>query len=483
MTLSNSQTKDLRTFIKLLDDRWPGEVLRVNTEGKEFDLAACDAAGFLFKLKTSGKRPATLFRGFKTLSGKTWCGELLFSELSTPRKQAAALDILDIEGDVQFQQLAQEFSRRNRLIHKPVRIPSAQAPVKQLVMSGAGLSLFDLPVYRKDEFDARPGWLCAIAVGKEPESGRYNLSWHRLHVHAPDYAAARINPRHLMEYMNRYRAKGLDKMPVAFALGHHPLFEVAAGSNCAWGVDEYEFAGGLLDSPVRVTESETLGKDFLIPADAEIVVEGMIDLTRREICGPWADVMRYYSPQTLEPRFTPTAFLMRKNPICIGNWTGHDTYGVLGAASYVYSVLKERYPRVLAVNQVCPYTYVIQFKPRVPGESTRLAAMALGSFADRIKNVILVDDDIDPFDLNMVLFAVSTRVDAQSGQVQIIRDLQANRQDPSTERALQVGGLIIDATKPVGKPFPDVGKPPDSALARIRLEDFVSAAELGKIAG
>jgi UbiD family decarboxylase len=474
-----SQSKDLRTFLQILEERWPGELLRINTEGKEFNLVECDAAAVLAKLKASGKRPASLFRGFKTLSGKRWPGELLFSELATLRKQAAAVDLM---GEVKFQELAQEFSRRNRLTQKPVQIPSADAPVKASVTTGAALSLFDLPVYRKDEFDAKPGWLCAIGIGKEPDSGRYNCSWHRLHVHSPAHASVRINPRHLMEYMNRYRAKGCDKMAVAFVLGHHPAFEVAAGSNCAWGVDEYEFAGGLMDHPLRVTESETLGADFLIPADAEIVVEGMVDLKKREVCGPWADVMRYYSPQTLEPLFTPTAFLMRRNPICIGNWTGHDTYGVLGAASYVYSVLKERYPRVLAVNQVCPYTYVIQFKPRVPGESTRLAAMALGSFADRIKNVILVDDDIDPFDLNMVMFAISTRVDADSAQVQIIRDLQANRQDPSTERYMRVGGLIIDSTKPVGKPFPDIGKPPDDAVARIRLEEFVSAAELGKIA-
>ena len=473
-------SKDLRTFLGILDDRWPGEVLRVDTQGKTFDLAECDAAAFLAKLKASGKRPVTLFRGFKTLSGKIWPGELLFSELATLRKQAAAMDL---DGEVKFQDLAQEFSRRNRLTQKPVKIPASEAPVYQTVVTGVQMSLFDLPVYRKDEFDAKPGWLCAVGVGREPDSERYNLSWHRLHVHSPEHASPRINPRHLMEYMNRYRAKGYDKMPVAFALGHHPAFEVAAGSNCAWGVDEYEFAGGLLDSPVRVTPSATLGNDFLIPADAEIILEGMIDLQKKEICGPWADVMRYYSPQTLEPIFRPTAFLMRENPICIGNWTGHDTYGVLGAASYVFSVLKERYPRVLAVNQVCPYTYVIQFKPRVPGESMRLASMALGSFADRIKNVILVDDDIDPFDLNMVLFAISTRTDADSAQVQIIRDLQANRQDPSTEKYLRVGGLIIDSTKPVGKPFPDIGKPPDDALARIRLEDFVSAAELGKISG
>ena len=300
----------------------------------------------------------------------------------------------------------------------------------------------------------------------------------------PEHASARINPRHLMEYMNRYRAQGADKMPVAFALGHHPAFEVAAGSNCAWGIDEYEFAGGLMDSPVRVTPSATLGRRFLDPRRCRnhprrddrstkkrnLRSMGGCDallLAADTRTGVYADGVshahRIRSASATGPATTPTEYL--------------------GAASYVYSVLKERYPRVLAVNQVCPYTYVIQFKPRVPGESTRLAAMALGSFADRIKNVILVDDDIDPFDLNLVLFSISTRTDADSAQVQIIRDLQANRQDPSTEKYLRVGGLIIDSTKPVGKPFPDIGKPPDDALARIRLEDFVSAAELGKIAG
>ena len=212
-----SQPKDLRTFLEILEQGWPGELLRINTEGKAFNLVECDAAAFLAKLKAGGKRPASLFRGFNTLSGKQWPGELLFSELATVRKQAAAMDL---PGDV------------------------ANSP---------GLSLFDLPVYRKDEFDAKPGWLCAIGIGKEPDSGRYNCSWHRLHVHSPAHASVRINPRHLMEYMNRYRAKGCDQMPVAFVLGHHPAFEVAAGSNCAWGVDEYEFAGGLMDSAVRVT--------------------------------------------------------------------------------------------------------------------------------------------------------------------------------------------------------------------------------------
>jgi hypothetical protein len=86
-----SQPKDLRTFLKIFDDRWPGEVLRVDTQGKTFDLAQCDAAAFLAKLKAGGKRPLTLFRGFKTLNRKLCPGELLFSEPSTLRKQAAAM--------------------------------------------------------------------------------------------------------------------------------------------------------------------------------------------------------------------------------------------------------------------------------------------------------------------------------------------------------------------------------------------------------
>jgi 2,5-furandicarboxylate decarboxylase 1 len=472
-----SQPKDLRTFLQILEDQWPGEVLRVNTERKEFNLVECDAAAFLSRLREHGKKPAVLFEGFKTISGKPWTGQLLFSELVTFKKQAAALDLV---GDVGFETLIREYTRRTRSVKPPLRISSAEAPVKEIVLKDK-ISLFDLPVYRKDEFDAKPGWLCAVAVAKEPESGRYNCSWHRHHVHSPEVSSVRVNPRHLREYMNRYKARGFDEMPVAFVLGHHPMFEVASGSNCPWSTDEYEFIGGMLDSPLRVTESETLGVDFLIPADAEMIIEGNLHLKKREFCGPWADAMKYYSPQTLEPVFSPTALLMRRDPICIGNWTGHDTYGNLGAAAYIYTALKERYPKVMAVNHVAPFTYIVQFCPASPGEATRVALMALGSFGDRVKNVIVVDEDIDPFNLGMVFFAISTRIDAESGQVQIVKNLLSNRQDSSTERYLRVGGLIIDATKPVDKPFPEIGRPPADALSRIRLEDFVSAAELGKI--
>ncbi len=462
--------RDLRAFLNYLGERYPSELLELDLTGRDFRLEDCDAAALLTKLRQQGRKPVLLLRGVRTLDGQPWPGKVLFSELSTELREAVAIGA---QPGASFQELATEWMRRTNAPADPVRVSRDAAPVKQHIWRDRDVSLFRLPVYRKDEFDARPGWLCGIAVARAPDSSRYNLSWHRLHVRAPDWAAVRINPRHLNEYMNGYRAAGATKMPVAFVFGHHPAFELAAASACAWDVDEYRYAGGVMGGPVRVVPSETFGEDLLVPADAELVVEGYIDLIRRELCGPWADFMRYYSPQTLEPVFEPTVVTFRDDPIFIENWTSHEPLGHLHSTAQMYAVIKQRFPGVKAVANVAPFTYVIQVRLSRPGDGTRLGALVMGSFADRVKNVILVDEDIDPFDLDAVLFSISTRVDADTAQVQIYRDLAANRQDPSTEREMRVGGLMIDSTKPIGKPFPPLGRHPREALERVRLEELL----------
>ncbi|MDE3077510.1 MAG: UbiD family decarboxylase [Chloroflexota bacterium] len=460
--------KDLRTFLGELQERHPDEVLSVDVSGRDFSLAECDAAAILTKLRDRGRRPLLLLDGTKTYDGSAWPGRVLFSVLGTPTRETVALGL---EPKASFQQLAEDWSRRIRSQADPVAVSRSEAPVKQNLLTGSDISLFRLPVYRKDAYDARPGWLCVMAVGRAHDGSRYNLSWHRLHVRSAGWAAMRINPRHLNQQMIGYREAGVKRMPVALVVGHHPLFELAASSPCGWETDEYRFAGGILGQPVRVVESETFGPELMVPADAEMVIEGCVDLHRRELCGPWADFMRYYSPQTLEPVFEPTAVSFRDGPIFTENWTGHEAGGRLGATQ-MFAVLRQRFPGVKAVAGAAPFTIVIQAKLSRPGEGTRLGSFAMGSFGDAVKNVILVDEDIDPWDLRSVMFSVATRVDADSGQVQVFRDLAANRQDPSTERDMRVGGLLIDSTKPVGKPFPPLGEAPAEALDRISLEDY-----------
>src|SRR5262249_19407562 len=299
---------DLRAFLNHLGERYPSEVLEVDVSGHDFRLEECDAAAVLTHLRQQGRKPVLLMRGVRTLDGAPWEGRILFSEVSTPLREAVALGV---EPGASFQTMAQQWIARSSAPCDPLQVARDDAPVKQNVRRAGDLSLYRLPVYRKDELDARPGWLCGIAIARAHDSGRYNLSWHRFHVRAPEWAAVRINPRHLNEYLNGYRAAGHTRVPIAFAFGHHPAFELAAASPCGWDVDEYRFAGGVMGAPLRVVESETFGEDLLVPADAELVMEGYVDLQRRELCGPWADFMKYYSPQTLEPVFEPTAITYR----------------------------------------------------------------------------------------------------------------------------------------------------------------------------
>jgi 3-polyprenyl-4-hydroxybenzoate decarboxylase len=104
----------------------------------------------------------------------------------------------------------------------------------------------------------------------------------------------------------------------------------------------------------------------------------------------------------------------------------------------------------------------------------RVAHLALVAVGDFIKNVIAVDADIDPFDIHDVLFSVGTRVDANTYQVEKVLGLDANRHDPSAMgEYLRVGGLIIDITKPLDVPFPELGVPDKKLLDGINLYDHV----------
>jgi UbiD family decarboxylase len=191
--------------------------------------------------------------------------------------------------------------------------------------------------------------------------------------------------------------------------------------------------------------------------------------------------MLYYTPQTVEPVFRETAVTMRKDPVFSENWTGYDLMNTVVSVAQMQLTLSERFPAVKGVNLLAPYTFAIQFKPKVAGEVNRLAVFALGSFGDMMKNVVIVDEDIDPFDLSMVFYSIATRVDAGTDQVQIIRSLRANANDPSSLRDFLVGGLIIDSTKPIGRPFPEKGMPPGDAFERVRITDFLSREEINTI--
>jgi len=471
--------KDLRTFLNRLQQTYPQGLITIGADKGMLNPNEYECTALLLQLAKMNKWPTAVFENVATPSGRRWPGRIIFSEISCwpnaavmvdldPRK-ATPTDILEVLHEKGKKPLCRKLVART------------DAPVKEIVWQGEEADNLRLPTYRKDNGDARVGWFSGVAVARDLDKDRYNCSWHRIHVHDSKKAAARVNPRHLQEIMNRYKAAGHSEVPVAWVYGHHPAFQMAAGIQVGWDVDEYEYAGALLGEPLRVVPSETLGEDFLVPADAEVVVEGFLHVSEKDINGPWSDFMLYYSPQTLEPVFRTTAVTMRKDPIFSENYIGYDLLPTIGLLALLHLILRQRFPRVKAINYLGPYTFAIQYKPNDPGEVNRLAAFALGGFGDLMKNVIVVDEDIDPFDLSMVFYSIGTRVDAASNRIQVIKDLKANRHDPSAEGNFITGGLIVDSTKPVDKPFPEIGAPPDEVMERMDVHDFLSGDEINRI--
>jgi 2,5-furandicarboxylate decarboxylase 1 len=471
--------KDLRYFINRLKREYPQGLLTVTEDKGMLNPNECECSALLHQLARMDKWPTVIFENVSTPSAQRWPGQILFNEMSSWPNVAVVLDLNPIKSEVS--DITRSLNARGNNPRPWTVVRKEEAPAKEIIHKGEEADFFHLPSYRKDAGDARVGWLSGIAIAKDPATGRYNCSWHRHLIHDAHKTTARVNPRHLRELMDRYINAGYKEMPVAWVFGHHPAFGLAAGISVGWDVDEYEFAGDLIGENLRVVSSEMLGEDFLVPADAEVIVEGFLHLEEKDVNGPWSDFMLYYTPQTLEPVFRATAITMRRDPILSENWTGYDLMNTVVSVAQMQLTLSERFPGVKGVNLLAPYTFAIQLKPKVAGEVNRLAAFALGSFGDMIKNVIFVDEDIDPFDLNMVLYSIGTRVDAATDQVQVIRSLRANANDPSSLHDVLVGGLIIDSTKPIGRPFPEKGLPPGDVMKRVKLTDFLALEEINAV--
>ena len=459
----------------------PEEIVRVKKGPLRPAEGECVA--LMYHLVKQGKWPLAVFERVTTLAGNPWPGSLAFGVAGTWSKVALGYG-LPSEAQTPLG-IEEETIRRLKAAQKPVVIPPHEAPVKAKVLVEGEVTWFDLPGYRAHEKDARPGWVTGPIVVRDPETGRYNLSWHREHILAPDRATCRIATMHLWDILNKCRERGMDQVPFVQVFGHHVLFGLAAAMRCGLDVDEYDFASGILGEPLRLTASQTWGEDFLIPADAEIVMEGYISTRERDSLGPWVEFMRYYSPQSKELVCRMAALNMREDPIFEGTWVGQYVYSDVAHGAFLRQMLVSRFPGVGAVNYAAPYMAVIQFKPRRPGDVRRLAGMAL-AYGEFLNHVIVVDEDVDPFDLSQVFWSIGTRVDA-SKQVYVIDGLSVIWDEPMAKELVApeltkgVGGLVVDSTKAVGECFDEVGYPDPRVVENIRLQDYVTPEKVEQL--
>ena len=371
-------------------------------------------------------------------------------------------------------QLALEYARRIKDPIKPVVV--TDAPFRRRIVKGPDLDLARLPIPSYFPGDAGRYLTAGMLVARDPETGVETEGYHRFQLKGRDRLGVSLHSRRRMfEYQRRAEARG-QALPCAIALGLHPLVSMGSLAYPPADVGKFEVVGGLFGAPLEVADCTTI--DLQVPAAAEIVIEGEILPGVREPDGPFGEFTGYYSRRSTEHVFVAKAIAMRERPWfqSIGSGRAGDHITTLGLVreAEIYNALSRVIPNVTGVHVplsgTSSFTAYVAIKQGRPGEAKHVIPIVLG-VDHYLKLVIVVDDDVDVFDESDVMWAVSTRMQADRDLVTIAGSLGAML-DPSADDRGVTAKLGIDATRPFGEPFAEklVMDPARMAWARALID-------------
>lgn len=469
---------DVRTFLAQLERDAPADLVHVTAE---VDPSRFGVTAVLQKLEDLDRFPLVQFDRPLALNGEPAGFPLITNLYATRERCARALGLGPEQANVE---LSLEYARREAGRIPSVVVPRDEAPVKEVIELGEDADLRRLPVARHHRMDGGP-YIDMTPVMRDPDSGAYNVAFQRNQVKGPRKLGIHMSPRHNWQIANTYEQRG-QGTPVAIVVGHHPAFYIGALNVSPFDVDDYEVIGSIAGQPLRLTASETWGSDFLVPADAEIVIEGEIPPGVREVEGPFGEFPGTYGPQRVRWVIQVTAITRRREPLYQDTFVGHRDVSILGAfpkEGSLFNRIKAVVPRVKAVHLptsgVGRFHCYISLDKRFEGEPQQAALIALGN-VDFLKHVVVVDADIDVFDEDAVLWALATRV--QAGQdVQVLRGVKGSALDPSQEEEGAGDKLIVDATIPLGHPFEARIEVPKDAVAAVDLQRLIPPEQLARL--
>ena len=372
-------------------------------------------------------------------------------------------------------------------LHEAIRNPKPleqvpSGPVQSLMRVEAPLA--SLPTPRFFEREAHPYITAGVILARDPETGRGNASFARLAPLDGSRAMIGIAPNHHLALFAR-RAAALGRpLEIAVVLGAHPAIQLAACLYLGVGDDELECAGHLLGEPVRVVRAKTV--DLLVPAEAEMVLEGVIepsDLIEEGFVSEYHGMYENYGPGCLA-RFS--ALTRREDAmfqvIEPGYHREHIYLGALPIAAGLLSAIAAVVPNVLdvAVTEAGAgrTDVVVQLHHPRPGQAQR-AMFAAFAAVNIVKRVTVVDEDIDPWDVAAVEWARMNRMRLERDLL-LLPNCGADRSEPMEAQGL-VTKAGLDATAKKGDRAEGTGRalPPAAALeaARRWLVDHLAPDE------
>ena len=326
-----------------------------------------------------------------------------------------------------------------------------RAPIQEeVVRRGIDLER-DLPIPVHNEHDSGAYITAGLVIAANPETGDRNVSINRLQVSGPDRLGILMLPRDLHRFYDAAEARG-EALPVAVVIGVDPATLLASQAIVPLNTDELGVAGALHGSPLPVVRCVT--NRVQVPADAEIVIEGRLLPHERAPEGPFGEFPQYYGPAGDRQVLVVDAVTRRRDAIfhtIVPAAMEHLLLGAIPREASLLSLLRRSFPGVLdvhlSVGGVCRYHLFVQVRKRWDGEPRNIMMGAFAGHAD-IKQVVVVDEDVDVHDSQAVEWAVATRFQAGEDLV-VVPGAQGSRLDPSA-RDGRVDKMGLDATRPLG---------------------------------
>ena len=333
-------------------------------------------------------------------------------------------------------------------------LAAERAPVRQVTVDKPDLlKLFPIP--RHSEHDSAPYITAGVIVARNPATGAQNVSIQRIQVKDGRRLQALILPRHLSAFHTMAEEKG-EALPIAIVIGADPLTLLASQAVVPIDQDELEIAGSLHGAPLEAVKCA--GSEIRVPAHAEIVIEARVLPNVRELEGPFGEFPKTYSPAGQHQVIEVDRVTHRRNPIfhtIVPAELEHLMLGAIPREATILGLLQRSFPNVLdahlSLGGTCRYHLYVKMRKRRESEGKNVIMAAFGAHFD-LKQVIVVDDDVDVHNPAEVEWAVATRFQADRDLV-VVAGAQGSPLDPSTTLTGRIDGMSakmgLDATRPL----------------------------------
>jgi 2,5-furandicarboxylate decarboxylase 1 len=449
---ATTSRQSMRVFLSALEDS--GDLVTIpQPVHLEYEIAAC--------LAEAASGPALRFSrviGRKDVRAMPIVGNLLNS---LPRFAAG------LRCTVETLQSSVVAAIEKPMTHRVV----SSAPCQEEIIAEPSLAV-ELPIPRFFEKEAGPYITAGAIVAKDRVSGFANLSIARLMPLDGNRAFVGIAPNHHLAVLARAAHARGEKLDIAVCIGNHPAVLIAACLYLGLGDDELPIAGALLGEPmevVRCTQS-----DLVVPAHCECVLEGTLDAGEPFTEGPVSEFHGMYEDYGVGIVATFARLTRRRDAIfqvvLPGYHPEHCLLGGVAIAAGLFRAVRNAVPSVcevaVGVGGAGRLHAVVSLRASRAGEA-RKAMFAVWAAVNLIKQVTVVDDDIDPWNALQVEWATATRVKPDRDFV-IIPAVRADRSEPLDQDGT-ITKLGIDATRRQGdRPDWSLARPPAAALARAR---------------